>query len=102
MSPTPGRPGDGGLRRPGPGTGADRRAEDPLWRQGRRLGDGRDRLGGERNKVRCLVLRGVSDLVDESGSPAYTDGAYFERSAQDRDARTGWQSAGLDFTGFGG
>ena len=36
-----------------------------------------------RNKVRCLVLRGVSDLVDEMGSPAYTDGAYFERAARD-------------------
>ena len=36
----------------------------------------------QRNKQRCLILRGVSDLVDESGSPAYDDEDYFEQSAQ--------------------
>jgi adenosylhomocysteine nucleosidase len=34
------------------------------------------------NHQRCLILRGVSDLVDEKGSPAYTDGSYFEHEAQ--------------------
>jgi len=34
-----------------------------------------------RNMRRCLILRAVSDLVDENGSPAYTDGDYFEQSA---------------------
>jgi adenosylhomocysteine nucleosidase len=36
----------------------------------------------ERNHQRCLILRGVSDLVDVKGSPAYTDEAYFEQAAQ--------------------
>jgi adenosylhomocysteine nucleosidase len=35
-----------------------------------------------RNSQRCLILRGVSDLVDEQGSPAYGDDEYFERAAQ--------------------
>jgi adenosylhomocysteine nucleosidase len=35
-----------------------------------------------RNGQRCLILRGVSDLVDEQGSPAYGDDDYFERAAQ--------------------
>ena len=34
-----------------------------------------------RNRVRCLILRGVSDLVDGAGSPAYGDLAYFEHAA---------------------
>jgi adenosylhomocysteine nucleosidase len=36
----------------------------------------------KRNKQRCLILRAVSDLVDEKGSPAYADEAYFEQAAQ--------------------
>jgi adenosylhomocysteine nucleosidase len=35
----------------------------------------------QRNQQRCLVLRGVSDLVGENGSPAYTNNDYFEQSA---------------------
>jgi adenosylhomocysteine nucleosidase len=34
-----------------------------------------------RNGCRCLILRGVSDVVDESGSPTYGDLACFERRA---------------------
>lgn len=37
----------------------------------------------QRNQQRCLILRGVSDVVDEKGSPAYIDDDYFEQSAQD-------------------
>jgi adenosylhomocysteine nucleosidase len=36
----------------------------------------------KRNKQRCLILRGVSDVVDEKGSPAYRDESYFEQEAQ--------------------
>lgn len=34
-----------------------------------------------RNKLRLLILRGVSDLVGAQGSPAYRDPDYFERAA---------------------
>jgi adenosylhomocysteine nucleosidase len=34
-----------------------------------------------RNGVRTLILRGVTDLVDSQGSPAYGDLAYFESAA---------------------
>jgi adenosylhomocysteine nucleosidase len=34
-----------------------------------------------RNHVRTLILRGVTDLVDGAGSPAYGDLAYFEVAA---------------------
>ena len=34
-----------------------------------------------RNQVRTLILRGVTDLVDGAGSPAYGDLAYFELAA---------------------
>ena len=36
----------------------------------------------KRNSQRCLILRGVSDVVDEHGSPAYNDQGYFEQAAQ--------------------
>lgn len=34
-----------------------------------------------RNGVRLLILRGVTDLVDEQGNPAYGDLDYFERES---------------------
>jgi adenosylhomocysteine nucleosidase len=34
-----------------------------------------------RNRVRCLILRGVTDLVDSSGGEAYGNYALFEKRA---------------------
>jgi adenosylhomocysteine nucleosidase len=34
-----------------------------------------------RNGIRTLILRGVTDLVDSQGSPAYGDLEYFESAA---------------------
>jgi len=35
-----------------------------------------------RNRLPCLILRGVSDVVSEDGSPAYANLPEFERAAQ--------------------
>lgn len=35
-----------------------------------------------RNNVRCLILRGVSDLVSKDGSEAYGDLDYFDKAAR--------------------
>lgn len=34
-----------------------------------------------RNQTRCLILRGVSDLVDENGGEAYVEAGLFDRRA---------------------
>lgn len=36
-----------------------------------------------RNRARLLILRGVTDVVDEQGSPAYEDPGYFEAAAHE-------------------
>jgi adenosylhomocysteine nucleosidase len=51
-----------------------------------------------RNGKRCLILRGVSDLVEQSGSPAYGHPDTFARAAEDILARLiaalhGWLAA---------
>jgi adenosylhomocysteine nucleosidase len=37
-----------------------------------------------RNQTRCLILRGVTDLVGDSGGEAYGDGMQFFRTSAER------------------
>ncbi len=55
-----------------------------------------------RNKVRCLILRGVTDLVGKSGGEAYANIEVFERGAERvfetlLDHLPDWLERGLEF-----